>query len=183
MDEARLTGHYRYKLLYLAGSLIGFESGNLATFDKGAIVNSRSDDTASGLDEALRRAGGPAFRAACEAIGPLGVGIAAVTGAGGLLASAVLHVRVPDWRGGSSGEAEALASCYEACLETAIRNGYRHVAFPLLGSGGRGFPLMLAARIGLESIARQLISGPARIGVTFVIPDQSVLEAVRSLLP
>jgi O-acetyl-ADP-ribose deacetylase (regulator of RNase III) len=183
MDEARLNHHYSHKLLYVAGSRIGVENGDLAAFSADAIVNSRSDEPASGLDEALRRAGGPAFRSACEAIGPLGVGIAAVTAAGMLQAKAVMHVRAPTWRDGKSGEPEALAACYQACLETADRNGYDHVAFPLLGAGGRRIPLSLAVSIGLGTVAQYLVYEFPRIRVTFVLAERSVFEAVRQHVP
>ncbi len=183
MNEERLELHYSHKLLYVADSRIGVKNGDLAAFSADAIVNSRSDEPASGLDEALRRAGGPAFRSACEAIGPLGVGIAAVTAAGMLHAKAVLHVRAPMWRDGKSGEPEALAACYRACLEAADRNGYDHVAFPLLGADGRRILLNLATSIGLGTVAQYLIYEYPRIRVTFVLAERSVFEAVRQQLP
>ncbi|HRY79931.1 MAG TPA: macro domain-containing protein, partial [Spirochaetia bacterium] len=183
MDEARLFGHYSRKLLFLVRDRLDLHIGSLAGFPCDAIVNSRSDEPASGLDEALRAAGGPAFRAACEAIGRLGAGAAAVTGGGDLPVKSVIHVRVPDWRGGNASEFGALSECYAACLLVAKERGFGHVAFPVLGAGGRGFPVDAAVSLGLSAAAQFLFSNPAPRRVTFVCPDGPAAELIWGQLP
>lgn len=182
MDERRLFGHYARKALFLVRDRLDLHVGSLAGFPCDAIVNSRSDEPASGLDEALRAAGGPAFRAACEAIGKLPAGAAALTGGGALPAPAVIHVRVPDWRGGSEGEFEALADCYAACLRIAEERGFGHVAFPVLGAGGRGYPFQGAVSTGLGACALFLLSHPAVRKATFVCPPGPAAEWIRDQL-
>lgn len=182
MDEYRLFGHYSRKALFMVRGRMNLQVGSLASFPCDAIVNSRSDEPASGLDEALRAAGGPAFRAACEAIGKLPAGAAALTGGGALPAPAVIHVRVPDWRGGSEGEFEALADCYAACLRIAEERGFGHVAFPVLGAGGRGYPFQGAVSTGLGACALFLLSHPAVQKATFVCPPGPEAEWIRDQL-
>jgi Ca-activated chloride channel family protein len=183
MDEARLFEHYSRKALFMVRGRLDLHIGSLAEFPCDALVNSRSDEPASGLDEALRAAGGPAFRAACEAIEKPAVGAAALTGGGALPAKAVLHVRVPDWRGGMMGEIEALSECYAACLRVAADQGFGHVAFPVLGAGGRGFPVQAAVSLGLSAAAQFLFSNPVPRRVTFVCPDGPAAELIWTRLP
>ena len=183
MDEARLFEHYSRKALFIVRGRLDLHIGSLVAFPCDALVNSRSDEPASGLDEALRAAGGPAFRAACEAIGKPAVGAAALTSGGALPAKAVLHVRVPDWRGGTTGELEALSECYAACLRVAADQGLGHVALPVLGAGGRGFPVQVAVSIGLSAAAQFLFSNPVPRQVTFVCPDGPAAELIWTQLP
>ena len=59
----------------------------------------------------------------------LPAGEAAVTTAGNLPAQYVIHTVGPIWRGGGSGEAQKLASCYRRSLEEAAKlAGFREPA-------------------------------------------------------
>jgi acylphosphatase len=64
----------------------------------------------------------------------------------------VIHTVGPVWRGGGSGEAELLASCYRRCLEVADEVGARSVAFPAISTGIYGFPAAEAARIAVRTL-------------------------------
>ncbi len=182
MDELRLSSHYYRKALYMVRDRVELRIGNLTGFACDAMVNSRSNGSGSGLDESIRRAGGPAFQAACEAIGKLAAGALAVTAGGELPARAVLHIRVPDWQGGTAGELEALSECYAACLRTAEEQGFDHVAFPILGSGGRGFPVQAAVSTALGATAWYLFSRGPSLRVSFVCPDGPAADMIREQL-
>ena len=72
---------------------IHIEQGDLTSCGVDAIVNAANNDLVlgGGLAGAIRRRGGPAIQAECDAHGPVRVGQAALTGAGELPARYVIH--------------------------------------------------------------------------------------------
>jgi O-acetyl-ADP-ribose deacetylase (regulator of RNase III) len=64
----------------------------------------------------------------------------------------IIHTVGPVWEGGSYGEAEILASCYERSLAVADEVGARSVAFPAIATGVYGFPPDRAAQIAVATI-------------------------------
>ena len=74
----------------------------------------------------------------------------------GLPARYVLHAIAPTARGSTAEEQDLLAQCYRRCLVLASQRRFRTLAFPVLGSGQRGFPFRLAATIALTEIQRYL---------------------------
>jgi O-acetyl-ADP-ribose deacetylase (regulator of RNase III) len=58
----------------------------------------------------------------------------------------------PVWQGGSSGEAELLASCYRRALEVADSLGARSLAFPAISTGVFGFPVEPAAEVAIRTL-------------------------------
>ena len=120
-----------------------------------AIVNAANQRLAGGggVDGAIHRRGGPTimretderFAAGCP------TGSAVITGAGNLPAKFVIHAVGPIWSGGDAGEADLLASAHRHCLELAIENGCRSVAFPALSTGAYGYPVEQAARVALTT--------------------------------
>ena len=47
----------------------------------------------------------------------------------------VIHTPGPHWNGGKFKEHELLESCYQSCLELAMENGIRSIAFPSISTG------------------------------------------------
>jgi O-acetyl-ADP-ribose deacetylase (regulator of RNase III) len=64
----------------------------------------------------------------------------------------VIHTVGPVWRGGHSGEAQLLASCYRRALELARANNLASIAFPAISCGAYGFPLELAVPIAIDAV-------------------------------
>jgi O-acetyl-ADP-ribose deacetylase (regulator of RNase III) len=107
-----------------------------------------------GVDGAIHRRGGPTIMEETDRRYPNGCppGSAVISGAGKLSAKYILHAVGPVWHGGGSREAEFLAAAHRRCLELAVENGCRSVAFPALSTGAYGYPLDKASRVALQTV-------------------------------
>jgi O-acetyl-ADP-ribose deacetylase (regulator of RNase III) len=143
-----------------------------------AIVNAANSRLAGGggVDGAIHRAGGRSIMEECRRIGGCPPGSAVVTGAGELPARFVIHAVGPRWRGGTSGEAELLASCHERALELAAEHGCRTVAFPAISTGIYGYPAELAAPVALAATLAALERLPTIELVRFVFLGEALRD-------
>lgn len=157
-------------------------SGDITTQDVDAIVNAANAQLAGGggVDGAIHRAAGAErLHRACTALGGCKVGDAKATPGFALHAAWIIHTVGPIWRGGSYGEAEALASCYRRSLEVAAELGAETVAFPAISTGVYGYPRDAAARIAVDT----LVNHEAELReVRLVAFDQPTLDLYRQFL-
>jgi O-acetyl-ADP-ribose deacetylase (regulator of RNase III) len=156
--------------------------GDLTAQQVDAIVNAANSALVlgAGVAGAIRARGGPSIQAECDAIGPIGVGDAALTGAGALPARFVIHAAsMPP--GGSASE-ESVRSSLRRALELARREGLRTIAVPAIGAGIAGFPLQRCAEVLLEE-ARHHLAGETSLEeirfVPFGEPAYRVFEMVN----
>ncbi len=152
--------------------------GDITQQDTEAIVNAANNElrVGGGVDGAINRAGGPAIQAEARQIGYCPTGQAVITTGGNLKAKYVIHTVGPIYRGGTSGEADLLASCYRESLKLASARSIKSLAFPSISTGVYGYPVAQAARIALRTTADYLEEHPEIRLVRFVLFGQQAYE-------
>ncbi len=134
------------------------------TQDQGvqAIVNAANVSLlgGGGVDGAIHRAAGQELLKECAQLNGCETGKAKITKAYHLPCEYVIHTPGPRWTGGNNHERELLASCYHSCLELALNNGIRTIAFPSISTGIYGFPLQDAAEIAVRTVKKFVLEHP-----------------------
>ena len=150
--------------------------GDITVLRTDAIVNAANSSLlgGGGVDGAIHRAAGPELVQRCRLLGGCKVGEAKVTPGFRLEAEWIIHTVGPKWRGGGSGEAAALASCYVQSLARADEAGARTVAFPAIATGIYGYPTSAAAAVAVEAV--RAANTQVR-EVTFVCFDEATRDA------
>lgn len=78
---------------------------------------------------------------------------------------------------------ELLASCYRNCLELALKNNLKSIAFCCISTGEFRFPNDLAAQIAVTEVRKVLSENPDKdIKVVFNVFKDSHLAIYRDLL-
>lgn len=162
------------------------KKGDITLEETDAIVNAANSSLmgGGGVDGAIHRAGGKAILQECikiiNSIGSLDTGKAVITTGGDLIARFVIHTVGPVWRGGSSGEEEALRNAYYNSLKAGESKGIRSIAFPCISTGVYGFPKERAAEIAFDTVTEYLKNeNKSYMSVRFVTfgdDDYSVYE-------
>jgi O-acetyl-ADP-ribose deacetylase (regulator of RNase III) len=161
---------------------ISIVEGDLTEQAVDAIVNAANSALVlgAGVAGAIRERGGPTIQAECDAIGPIAVGGAALTGAGRLPARFVIHAAsMPP--GGSASE-ESVRSSLRRSLELAREKGCRSIAIPALGAGVAGFPVQRCAEILIDEARAHLAAETTLEEIRFVLwgePTYRIFEMVK----
>jgi O-acetyl-ADP-ribose deacetylase (regulator of RNase III) len=168
------------------GQTIELTQGDITLQKVDAVVNAANSQLAGGggVDGAIHRRGGPTIMEETDRRYPEGcpTGTAVISGAGNLEAKHVIHTVGPVWSGGGRGEAELLVSAYRSCLELAVENDCRSVAFPSLSTGVYRYPIDQAARIALETVSEFLKERAAPELARFVLFTEGAYGAFAATL-
>jgi O-acetyl-ADP-ribose deacetylase (regulator of RNase III) len=155
-----------------------------------AIVNAANSSLmgGGGVDGAIHRAGGPTILEQCKQIvakqGRLPAGKAVITTGGNLPAKYVIHTVGPYWQGGTSNEANVLASCYEESLRIAEAKMLTSISFPSVSTGAYRYPLDQAANVAVDAVISFLRKeeNVSLKEVRFVLFDARTFDAYRQAL-
>ncbi len=163
--------------------------------DLDAVVNAANTELwmGSGVAGALRRRGGKQVEEEAVAQGPITLGDAVITSAGGLPNRYVIHAAAMGYRGedarvpkraGSSSSAEIIRSCVRRALELADANDVRSVGFPALATGVGGFPVLEAAAAMVAAASEYAVRTPGtRVErVVFVLLGDNAARAFEAEL-
>lgn len=150
-----------------------------------AIVNTAGSRPAvgPGCDHAVYEAAGYeellSYRQ--QNIGSVEEGEAFITPGFRLPAKYIIHAVSPLYIDGNHGEEEKLRSCYQKSLALAAENGIRSVAFPLISTGGFGYPKEEGMRIAIDEIHAFLLTSD--IQIVLVVFDEKATRMGKSLYP
>ena len=149
-----------------------------------AIVNAANGTLlgGGGVDGAIHRAAGPQLLAECRTLGGCVTGEAKITKGYRLPAKHVIHTVGPVWRGGKSGEAALLASCYRNSLQLALENDLRTIAFPAISCGAFGYPLQAAAAIAVRECSAFAARHSGIERITFALFEAEALKIYQAEL-
>ena len=167
--------------LQINQTTLSLAKGDITQCEVDAIVNAANESLlgGGGVDGAIHRAAGPELLAACRLLNGCRTGEAKLTPGFRLKAAHVIHTVGPVWRGGTHGEADLLASCYQKSLELADANGIRTLAFPAISTGIYGYPLEQATAIAVGTVRKYLENHPGSdiTEITFVCFDDATVHA------
>lgn len=154
--------------------------GDIAALAVDAIANAANDRLwmGAGVAGAIKRAGGEEIEREAVAKGPIAIGDAVATGAGGLPARWVIHAAVMGQDLRTS--ADAIRAATGRTLEVADELGAESLALPAFGTGVGGFPLGECARI-MVAEARAYEARSLR-RVVFAVYGADAEAAFRSAL-
>ena len=112
------------------------------------------------------------------------IGQAKLTSGYNLPAKYVLHTVGPIiYDKVEESDKELLASCYRNCLELAVKNGIKSVAFCCISTGEFRFPNELAAEIAVSTVRTFLKNHPeSEIKVVFNVFKDSDFDIYRKIL-
>ena len=148
------------------------------------IVNTANEAPiySDGVDAAIyHAAGAEALLAERKQIGWMKEGDVAITPGFNLPAKYIIHAVSPCYRGGFISEDKKLRRCYRKSMELAYEYGCQSIAFPLISTGGFGYPKEEGMRIALDEIKEFLTKHEMLIYV--VVFDALSTEIGRKQYP
>jgi O-acetyl-ADP-ribose deacetylase (regulator of RNase III) len=150
--------------------------GDLTTQAVDAIVNAANSrlQHGGGVAGAIVRRGGEAIQRESDALAPVPVGGAVVTGAGRLPCRFVIHAIGPML--GEGDEERKLRSAVAAALARSEERGVASLAIPAISTGIFGYPKAEGCRTIVEEVVRHLEAGGSLRLVRLVSIDDEMAQ-------
>jgi len=138
-------------------TIVELAKGDITEQNVDVIINAANNrlTPGGGVSGAIHRAAGPKLWEDCKEIGGCKTGESKITKGYNLLAKYVIHTVGPVYSGKEKDE-QLLKKCYVNCLMLASQYGLKSIAFPAISIGVYGYPIIEAAKITVESIAKFL---------------------------
>ncbi|KAL4998282.1 hypothetical protein BDV10DRAFT_185325 [Aspergillus recurvatus] len=156
------------------------------------IVNAakRSLLGGGGVDHAIHTAAGPDLLKECRTLNGCDTGDAKITNAYKLPNKRIIHTVGPIYsdamRRGKDEPERLLRSCYRRCLEVAVENEMKSIAFNAISTGIFGYPSRDAAKAALDE-TRKFLEAEKNTGllerVIFCNFELKDVEAYEELIP
>ena len=158
---------------------VEFQFGDIEKADVDAIVVESNTQLMLGPTGRAIRVAHPTIGTECFLLAPIGVGNAAITGAGKLKASYVIHAAAKPL----TGRPVTSKSCRDATRNSLLRaqeKGLKRIAFSTIGAGIHDLGVAECARNMLETIRDHAGTSDCTIDrVTFVMPSTQVLDTFK----
>jgi O-acetyl-ADP-ribose deacetylase (regulator of RNase III) len=150
-----------------------------------AIVNTANDHASvgTGCDHAVYMAAGyeDLLKYREDQIGFVPEGNVFLTPGFALQAKYIIHAVSPLYQGGGQGEEEKLRSCYTKSLQLAKKHHIKSIAFPLISTGGFGYPKEEGIRIAVDEINAFLLHN--EMDIYLVVFDAKATTLGEKLYP
>ena len=161
--------------------------GDITKLEVDAIVNAANPSLlgGGGVDGAIHRAAGRELYNECKTLGGCRTGEAKITKGYNLPAKYVIHTVGPKYYEHSPEQADSLLrKCYSICIELAVQNSYKSIAFPAISTGVYGFPKERAAKIAVDTLSEFLsvLKDKDSIDIIFVCFDDETYGVYKRLL-
>jgi len=166
---------------------LSFLVGDITRQEVDVVVNAANPELGggSGVNGAIRSAGGPEIQEYCQKIRAtthpkgLSVGQSVITPGGKLPAKWVIHAVGPKYGHHEGKEAELLASCYRTALELAEAHKLKSIAFPAISTGVYFYPEDEAAAISSLAVREKLLSLKSVQEIRFVFSSEVSLKKFK----
>lgn len=155
---------------------------DITTLDVDAIANAANTELrhGGGVAAAIVRAGGQSIQEESRRKAPIGLGQAAETAGGALLARWVIHAATMEPGGRTS--ADVIRRATASTLARADQLGARSLALVAFGTGVGGFRVEEAARIEVEEVRRHVAAGSNLELVVFAVAGAEARKAFERAL-
>ena len=163
--------------------------GDITELKVDAIVNAANNKLVmgGGVAGAIKRKGGKEIEDEAMKIGPIAIGGAVATGAGKLAVKYVIHAAtmgLPACRqaGVFQTDEVKIRNCVKNALRVAEELKIKSIAFPALGCGVGGFPLIAAAKIMAQEVLRHLRDDHSDLKeIIFCLYDQGAFSVFNKV--
>lgn len=161
------------------------ERNDITKMTTEAIVNTAGSTTevGDGCDVAVYMAAGydELHKYRIDNIGEVPEGEVFITPGFNLPAKYIIHAVSPLFINGENDEEDKLRACYRKSLWLAMENGIKSIAFPLIGTGSFGYPMVDGLRVAMDEINAFLLDN--EMDVTLVVFGTRATKLAEKVYP